>query len=41
MVTVTVTIEDPVAGFVRTVARSTRRADDIRRDVERVIREGC
>lgn len=39
--TVTVIIEDPVAGFVRTVARSTRRADDIRRDVERAIREGC
>lgn len=39
-VTVTVTIEDPVAGLVRTVARSTRRAEDIRRDVERAIRGG-
>lgn len=39
--TVTVTIEDPVGGFVRTVTRSTRRADQIRRDVERAIRDGC
>lgn len=38
--TVTITIEDPVAGLVRTVARSTRRADEIRRDVERAIRGG-
>lgn len=39
--TVTVTIEDPLAGFIRTVARSTRRADQIRRDVERALRDGC
>lgn len=39
--TVTITIEDPVAGFIRTVTRSTRPADDIRRDVERAIRDGC
>lgn len=39
-VTVTVTIDDPVAGPVRTVAQSTRRAEDIRRDVERAILGG-
>jgi hypothetical protein len=39
--TVTVTIEDPSGGVSRTVARSTRRAELIRRDVERAIREGC
>ena len=38
---VTVIIQDPLAGLVRTVARSTRRADEIRRDVERAVREGC
>jgi hypothetical protein len=39
--TVTVTIEDPATGLVRTVMRSTRRLDQIRRDVERVLRDGC
>jgi hypothetical protein len=39
--TLTITIEDPVSGLVRTVVHSTRRADQIRRDVERAIREGC
>ena len=38
---VTITIEDPVGGLMRTVTRSTRRADQIRRDVERAIRDGC
>lgn len=38
---VTITIEDPVAGLVRTVARSTRRLDQIRHDVERALRDGC
>jgi hypothetical protein len=38
---VTVTIEDPVAGLMRTLARSTRTVEQIRRDVERAIREGC
>jgi len=39
--TVTITIDDPSNGIIRTVARSTRRAEQIRRDVERAIREGC
>lgn len=39
--TVTITIEDSVGGLIRTVTRSTRRADQIRRDVERAIRDGC
>lgn len=39
--TITITIEDPVAGLIRTVTRSTRRADQIRRDVERALRDGC
>jgi hypothetical protein len=36
---VTITIEDPATGLVRTVMRSTRRLDQIRRDVERALRE--
>jgi hypothetical protein len=36
--TITVTIDDPLTGVVRTFARSARRADSIRRDIERVIR---
>jgi hypothetical protein len=39
--TVTVIIHDPIAGLTRTVARSTRGIEQIRRDVERAIREGC
>lgn len=39
--TITITIEDPATGLVRTVMRSTRRLDQIRRDVERVLRDGC
>ena len=39
--TITVTIEDPVAGLVRTVTRSTRRIEQIRRDVERAIHGDC
>lgn len=39
--TVVVTIDDPSSGVIRTVARSTRRAEQIRRDVERAISEGC
>lgn len=39
--TVTITIEDANGGVTRTVARSTRRAEEIRRDVERAIRDGC
>jgi hypothetical protein len=35
--TITVTIEDPVAGFIRTAARSSRATDQIRRDVD----DGC
>jgi hypothetical protein len=38
--TITITIEDPVAGLIRTVTRSTRRLDQIRRDVERALRDG-
>jgi hypothetical protein len=37
--TITITIEDPATGLVRTVMRSTRRLDQIRRDVERALRE--
>lgn len=37
---ITITIEDPVSGLVRTVVRSTRHADQIRRDVERALYEG-
>jgi hypothetical protein len=39
--TITITIQDPVTGLIRTVTRSTRRADQIRRDVEKAIRDGC
>lgn len=39
--TVTVTIDDPLTGIVRTFARSARRAEAIRRDIERAIRGGC
>ena len=39
--TITITIEDPLGGLVRAVTRSTRRIDQIRRDVERAIRDGC
>jgi hypothetical protein len=38
--TVTVTIDDPLTGIVRTFARSARRAEVIRRDIERAIRGG-
>lgn len=38
---ITITIEDPLGGLIRAVIRSTRRADQIRRDVERALREGC
>lgn len=38
---ITITIEDPVGGLIRAVTRSTRRIDQIRRDVERAIRDGC
>lgn len=38
--TVTVTIDDPMAGIVRTFALSARRAEAIRRDIERAIRGG-
>ncbi len=38
--TVTITIEDPVSGMLRTMVRSTRRAEQIRHDVERAIRDG-
>lgn len=38
--TITITIEDPATGLVRTVMRSTRRLDQIRRDVERALRDG-
>jgi hypothetical protein len=36
--TITVTIDDPLTGVVRTFVRSARRTDSIRRDIERVIR---
>jgi hypothetical protein len=39
--TVTVTIHDPNDGVIRTAARSSRGIEQIRRDVERAIREGC
>ena len=38
---ITITIEDPVSGMVRSVVRTTRGADQVRHAVERAIRECC
>ncbi|HEY0020638.1 MAG TPA: hypothetical protein VGC13_30345 [Longimicrobium sp.] len=35
--TLTITIEDSAGGRARTVTRSDRRADDVKRDVERLV----
>lgn len=35
--TITITIEDSTGARARTVTRSNRRVDDVRRDVERLV----